>query len=135
MPFKVAEDTDRAGPTCALTAAQIMCRRRLFLQILSGMLAVAVISAGAVPSAMAFELKTFKYPKIDGKYVDGCYSWPGPCKRGEEANAYCRRHGMCEAVSVHVSNKVGVFQTTRLGDGGTCTASCSVIADIDCVCK
>lgn len=64
--------------------------------------------------------------------LDGCYSWPGPCRSKAQANAYCRMKGFDYASDYSTSNRGGFFQTRRLGDDGVCTASCTVMNWVDC---
>jgi len=127
MPFAV---TDIGSAGSART--KLTCLRKLFMKMLSGALAIAVVTAGVTTSAMAVELKRFENPKVGGKYLDGCYRWPGECRSTRQAEAFCKRKGYPYVYDFSISNKVGVFQAKRLGDGGTCTASCSVMSMVYC---
>lgn len=89
---------------------------------------VTALAASALPA----EARTFNNPRIGGKVLDGCYSWPGPCKSRRQANAFCRRKGYARAADFETTNSVGAFQTKRLGDGGVCTASCTVMEYVVC---
>jgi hypothetical protein len=57
-----------------------------------GALIVAVLTLLGI-SALPSEARTFHNPHIGGKLLNGCYSWPGPCKTRRQAMAFCRRKG------------------------------------------
>lgn len=90
------------------------------------------VALGAVAPASA-EVVIIKKPKVGGKLLDGCYSWPGPCNSKTQADVFCKRQGYTGVDDFVAVNKVGAFQTKRLGDGGTCTASCTVMSKVICV--
>lgn len=91
--------------------------------------AAAVLTLFAPDAAQA---RSFNNPHVDGKRLDGCYSWPGPCRTRTAANAFCRRKGYERASDWEASNQFGAYQTYRLGDGGVCTASCTVMTYVRC---
>lgn len=95
-----------------------------------------MLAAGAGFPAQAFDGEGvdeyFYNPKIGGKRADGCYSWPGPCRSKEQARAYCRTKGYVEVADFDTSNEVGAFSTKRLGDGGVCRLSCTVLTMVHC---
>ena len=96
-------------------------------------LAIAVFGLllGHAAPAEAYT-KTFRDPMVKSRLLDGCYSWPGPCKSRKQANAFCRRKGFDFAVDYDAVNKTGTFKTKRLGDGGTCKLSCTVMRYVKC---
>ncbi|MEZ5900175.1 MAG: hypothetical protein R3D51_11875 [Hyphomicrobiaceae bacterium] len=102
----------------------------LAAQLVFAASALAFSTLASVP-AMA-RSKTFHSPKVGGKMLDGCYSWPGPCKSKRQANAFCRRKGFDFAADFEASNEFGAYQAKRLGDGGVCTASCTVMQMVRC---
>lgn len=77
--------------------------------------------------------KTYNNPKVGSKKLDGCFSYPGKCRSQQQANAYCRMKGYAFASDFDVTNKFGAFQAKRLGDDGTCTASCTVMTRVVCI--
>lgn len=89
------------------------------------------------PSAVATQAeefsKTFHSPRIGGKRLDGCFSFPGKCRAQQQANAFCKRRGFAFASDFSVSNRLGLYQAKPLGDGGTCTASCTVMTRVVCI--
>ena len=103
--------------------------KRIRAVLLAG-LALSLALAGA---AMAQGTAVFVNPTYDGLVLDGCYSWPGPCGTPEQANAFCQSQGYDAASSWQSENRVGLFSTKRIGDGGTCVASCTVMVRVDCV--
>lgn len=86
----------------------------------------------AITQSVHASEKRFNDPTVGGKLLDGCFKWPGNCNSQAQANAYCIRMGFVRAKGKRVVQKVGVFQTKRLGDGGVCTASCSVMTMVFC---
>jgi hypothetical protein len=74
----------------------------------------------------------FDSPRIGSHRADGCYSWPGPCNSKQQADAYCRLRGFARAASFEASNKVGGFSAKRLGDGGICRLSCTLLTQVSC---
>jgi hypothetical protein len=74
----------------------------------------------------------FHNPKVDGLVLDGCYRFPGRCNSEREANEFCRRRGFDGATDWHAENRGGLFTTMRLGDGGRCFASCTVMTFVAC---
>ena len=97
------------------------------------LVAAAVFAAlAAAPSPANARSKIFKNPKINGKLLDGCYSWPGPCNEDKQADAFCVRKGYEYADDYDTENKAGLFQTKRLGDKGVCTSSCTVMKRVEC---
>lgn len=95
---------------------------------LGAILSVAVIAT----SAQADVAKTYHNPKIGSKRLDGCYSWPGKCRTKQQADAFCKMQGYQFATAFDTSNEFGAYQTKRLGDGGVCTASCTVMVWVTC---
>jgi len=108
---------------------RLSCHGKLLLRVVR---ATLVVSVGIATSSMAVETKRFDNPKVGGKLLDGSYSWPGPCEAEKQAIAFCKRKGYPKMFAYVRGNKVGVFQTKRLGDGGTCTASCSIMTYVIC---
>lgn len=97
--------------------------------------AIAFLLVPFLPTVASAEggIKVFHNPKVGGKRLDGCYSWPGPCNSDDAASAFCNMKGYGYASDFKTSNVVGLYQTKRLGDGGTCTASCTVMLSVTCV--
>lgn len=93
---------------------------------------LAVTAFSGAASADKFS-KTFHNPKVGGKKLDGCFSFPGSCRSKQQATAFCRMKGYAFASDFDVTNKIGMFQAKRLGDGGTCTASCTVMTRVVCI--
>lgn len=93
----------------------------------------SIFIAVSVAAPASAEVVIIKKPKIGGKLLDGCYSWPGPCNSKKQADVFCKRQGYTGVDDYVAVNKVGAFQTKRLGDGGNCTASCTVMTKVICV--
>lgn len=88
--------------------------------------------SAAFPDPAEAASKKFYNPKVGGKRLDGCYKFPGKCQVRKQANAFCKMMGYAYASTFDASNEAGLFQTKRLGDGGSCTASCTVMNFVDC---
>lgn len=93
----------------------------------------SILIAVSLAAPASAEVVIIKKPKVGGKLLDGCYSWPGPCNSKTQADVYCKQKGYTGVDQYVAVNKVGAFQTKRLGDGGTCTASCTVMTKVICV--
>ena len=74
----------------------------------------------------------YRNPTIGGMLLDGCYSFPGDCASRRQANAFCSEEGYDRAYDWETENRAGVFTTKRLGDGGTCVISCTVMIFVEC---
>ena len=109
-----------------------MTGKSLFIALTSVFVAVSAMS-GAV-HADKFS-KIYNNPKVGSKRLDGCYSFPGSCKSQQQANAFSQMKGYAFASDFSATNKFGMYQAKRLGDGGTCTASCTVMTRVVCVAK
>lgn len=109
-----------------------MPRKSLLLAVSSVLFAVSAMTS--VAQADKFS-RIYNNPKVGGKKLDGCYSWPGNCKSQQQANAFCKMRGYAFASDFSVTNKFGMYQAKRLGDGGTCTASCTVMTRVVCIAK
>ncbi len=94
--------------------------------------ALMVSLSAALPGPADAASKKFYNPKVGGKRLDGCYTFPGKCQVRKQANAFCKMMGYAYASTFDASNDAGLFQTKRLGDGGTCTASCTVMNFVHC---
>jgi len=94
--------------------------------------ALALSTASEAAFADKFS-KTYYNPKVGSKKLDGCFSWPGKCHSKQQANAFCKMKGYAFASDFDVTNKFGAYQAKRLGDGGTCTASCTVMTRVVCI--
>ena len=80
----------------------------------------------------AASARVFHHPHAGGALLDGCYSWPGPCHSRREANAFCRERDYDDAVEWRAVTRGGLIKTRRLGDDGTCVASCTVMQFVEC---
>jgi hypothetical protein len=99
----------------------------------TGSVLLAIVAVIAMPlSAIAQDDGVYDNPTIDGLVLDGCYSWPGDCASDEQAAAFCEEEGYDGAADFETENRGGIFTTKRLGDGGTCVASCTVMTYVEC---
>jgi len=86
----------------------------------------------AEPNPPPRSTQAFRNPTVGGLVLDGCYSWPGDCASKRQADAFCAEEGHDEASDWETENRVGAFTTKRLGDSGTCFASCTVMTYVEC---
>lgn len=107
-----------------------MSRKSFLFALASGLLSVSAMAGAAQADKFS---KTYNNPKVGSKKLDGCYSFPGSCNSQQQANAFCKMNGYAFASAFNVTNKFGAFQAKRLGDGGTCTASCTVMTRVVCI--
>jgi hypothetical protein len=98
----------------------------------SQVVALAAMTMTFVLSPDGASAREFENPRVDGLLLDGCYRYPGRCESRRQANAFCRRRGFDEAIDWEVVNRGGLISTKRLGDGGTCRISCSVMTLVEC---
>lgn len=101
-------------------------------KIASAFGATVLVAAMAASVQADGTSRTFDNPQVGSKRLDGCYSWPGPCRSQRQANTFCRGMEFHSAVNHRTSNAFGIYQTRRLGDGGVCTASCTVMVSVEC---
>ena len=99
------------------------------LKIVAACLFAAVAAVAVTDTASA---RVFHHPHVGGALLDGCYSWPGGCHTRREANAFCRDRDYDQAVEWRASHRAGLIKTRRLGDDGTCVASCTVMEFVEC---
>ena len=102
-----------------------------FRSCLGAIVALGVVAASTA-TVQAQPARVFQHPRIGANLLDGCYSWPGPCRSRRQANAFCREQGYSGADDFEVRKKAGGFQTWRLGDEGVCTFACSVMVWVAC---
>lgn len=100
--------------------------------IRTALLAVFAASTAIPTTAVAQRDGVYRNPTIGGQLLDGCYRWPGPCNSRRQADAFCDEEGYDGAYDYETENRVGVMTTKRLGDGGTCFASCTVMTYVEC---
>jgi hypothetical protein len=94
---------------------------------------LAATAAIAMPlGALAQDDGEYRNPTVGGLVLDGCYAWPGDCASDEQADAFCEQEGYDGAADWETENRGGIFTTKRLGDGGTCIASCTVMTYVEC---
>lgn len=87
----------------------------------------------AIPAtAFAQRDGVYRNPTIEGMVLDGCYRFPGDCASDLQAEAFCQEEGYDGAFDWETENRAGLFTTKRLGDGGTCIASCTVMTYVEC---
>ena len=98
------------------------------------MLAMVAASAAALAvfDTTGASAREFNNPKVGGRLLDGCYRFPGNCNSRRQADAFCQLRGFDDAVDFTATNRAGLFTTRRLGDGGTCVSSCTVMTYVEC---